>query len=50
MKTIITMIAATAALTVGALAAPAVTNVSGATTEIVAADEKTVTLKVTGLK
>lgn len=50
MKTIITMIAATAALTVSALAAPAVTDVSGATTEIVAADEKTVTLKVTGLK
>lgn len=50
MKTIITMIAASAALTAGALAAPAVTDVSGATTEVVAADEKTVTLKVTGLK
>ena len=50
MKTIITMIAASAALTAGALAAPAVTDVSGATNEVVAADEKTVTLKVTGLK
>ncbi|MGJ8695896.1 MAG: hypothetical protein ACSHYF_06225 [Verrucomicrobiaceae bacterium] len=49
MKTITTMLAASVALTVGALAAPAVI---GATTapEVVAADEKTVTLEVTGLK
>ena len=49
MKTIITTIAAVAALTAGAFAVPAVT---GATTTpvVVAADEQTVTLDVSGLR
>ena len=49
MKTTTTMLAAFAVMIVGALAAPAVI---GATTtiEVVAADEQTVTLDVSGLK
>ena len=49
MKTKITMIAAFAVLSVGAMAAPAATGVAK-TAEAVAADEKTVTLEVSGLK
>ncbi|MEN8773935.1 MAG: hypothetical protein ABF379_04870 [Akkermansiaceae bacterium] len=49
MKTKITMIAAFAVLSSGAIAAPAVIGVGGAV-EVVAADEKTVTLAVSGLK
>jgi hypothetical protein len=49
MKTTITMIAACAAFTAGAIAAPAVIGAT-ASSEIVAADEKTVTLEVSGLK
>jgi hypothetical protein len=49
MKTKITMIAAFAVLSAGAMAAPAVNGVAQAA-EAVAADEKTVTLEVSGLK
>ncbi|MEJ6717515.1 MAG: hypothetical protein ACJAT6_001340 [Akkermansiaceae bacterium] len=49
MKTTITMIAACAAFTAGAFAAPAAIGTTS-TSEVVAADEKTVTLEVTGLK
>ena len=49
MKTKITMIAAFAVLSAGAIAAPAVAGVAQ-TTEVVAADEKTVILEVSGLK
>ena len=43
------MIAAFAVLSAGAMAAPAVTG-NAQTAEVVAADEKTVTLEVSGLK
>ena len=49
MKTKITMIAAFAVLSSGAIAAPAVVGVGGAD-EVVAADEKSVTLEVSGLR
>lgn len=49
MKTKITMIAAFAALSSGAIAAPAALGLGG-TVEAIAADEKTVTLEVAGLK
>jgi len=49
MKTKITMIAAFAVLSAGAIAAPVATGVAQ-TAEVVAADEKTVTLEVSGLK
>ena len=49
MKTKITMIAAFAVLSSGAIAAPAVAGIGGAV-EIVAADQKTVTLVVSGLR
>jgi hypothetical protein len=49
MKTKITMIAAFAVLSAGAMAAPAASGVAQ-TVEAIAADEKTVTLEVSGLK
>ena len=49
MKTKITMIAAFAVLSSGAIAAPAVVGIGGAV-EVVAADQKTVTLVVSGLR
>jgi len=49
MKTKITMIAAFAVLSSGAIAAPAVVGIGGAA-EVIAADEKTVTLEVSGLR
>ena len=49
MKTKITMIAAFAVLSSGAIAAPAVIDLGGAV-EAVAPDEQTVTLEVSGLK
>ncbi len=49
MKTKITMIAAFAVLSAGAIAAPAAIGVAQGF-EAVAADEKTVTLEVSGLK
>ena len=49
MKTKITMIAAFAVLSAGAIAAPVAAGVAQ-TAEVVAADEKTVTLEVSGLK
>ena len=48
MKTKITMIAAIAFLTAAATATPLATS-AVATAEIVASDEKTITLKVSGL-
>ena len=49
MKTKITMIAAFAVLSSAAIAAPAVAGIGGAV-EVVAADQKTVTLVVSGLR
>ena len=49
MKTKITMIAAFAVLSAGAIAAPVAAGLAQ-TAEVVAADEKTVTLDVSGLK
>jgi hypothetical protein len=49
MKTTITMIAAFAAFTAGAVAAPVVTTTT-TQAEVVAADEKTTVLAVTGLR
>ncbi len=49
MKTTTTMLAAFAVMIGGALAAPAVIG-AATTIEVVAADEKTVTLDVSGLK
>ena len=49
MKTKITMVAAFAVLSAGAIAAPAVIGVAPGF-EAIAADEKTVTLEVSGLK
>jgi hypothetical protein len=49
MKTQIPMIAAFAVLSAGAMAAPAV-NIAAQAVEAVAAEEKTVTLEVSGLK
>ena len=49
MKTTFTMIAAMAAFTAGAIAAPAV-NTAPEKVGVVAADTKTVTLEVTGLR
>ncbi len=48
MKTKITMIAAFAVLSAGAMAAPGAAGITQ-TAEVVAADEKTVTLVVSGL-
>jgi len=49
MKTKITMIAAFAVLSAGAIAAPVAAGIAQ-TAEIVAADEQTITLAVSGLK
>ena len=49
MKTTITMIAAFAAFTAGAIAVPVVTTTT-TQAEVVAADEKTTVLAVTGLR
>lgn len=50
MKTKITMIAAFAVLSSGAIAAPAVAGIGGAVEVVAAADQKTVTLVVSGLR